>query len=88
MLGMSLKKHMKATSEASMLTILYHKMSMRITHMSTSHPTIPDRWNIISEPCKFMSVTHARPWQVIEATKRGMARVDRKGLVSASVYLI
>ena len=29
-----------------------------------------------------------RPWQVIEATKMDMVGVDRKGLVTASVYLI
>ena len=75
-------------SEASMLTIEYHKMSVRRTQMSTSHPTIPDRWNIMTGPCKFVSTMDARTWQVIEATKRDVVGVDRKGLVSASVYLI
>ena len=43
----------------------------------------------MSEPCKFVcAAMDARPWQVIEATKRDMVGVDRKGLVSASVYLI
>ena len=83
-----MKKHKKAMSEATMLTIQYQKMSVRRTHMSTSHPTIPDRWNIMNGACKFVSAMDARTWQVIEATKRGMAGVDRKGLVSASVYLI
>ena len=75
-------------SEASMLTIQYQKMSVRITQMSTSHPTIPDRWNIMNGARKFVSAMDASPWQVIEAIKRGMAGVDRKGLVTASVYLI
>jgi len=88
MLRMWLKKHMKASIEASMLTILYHKMSARRTQMSTSHPTIPERWNIMSGACKFVPAMDARTWQVIEATKRGMAGVDRKGLVSGSLYLI
>jgi len=78
MLGMWLKKHMKATIEASMLTIQYHKMSVRITQMSTSHPTIPETWNIMNGACKFVSAWDARTWQVIEATKRGMTGVDSK----------
>jgi len=67
----------------------HHANSSTRIHISTSHPTIPDKWNMKIVVGKLISTVDTRTWQHIAVTKiilLGLA--CWKGLLFEPSYLI
>jgi hypothetical protein len=76
MIIMKFKKHNEVTTKRNMLKMYHFHNSGRRIQRSVSHPTTPDKWNMILVVRKLLSAIVATAWQNRDVKNRKQIGVD------------